>query len=93
LPVGYFGVAYYLCIFGLAALLASVPISRGLRLSALLYAAIGVLFSIYFMYIQITFIHAFCIYCVISALLTLFLLIVAFWHFRSTRMDPIPTPA
>jgi uncharacterized membrane protein len=52
LPVGYFGVAYYLCMFGLAALLAFAPNSLGLRLSALLYAAMGVFFSIYFMYIQ-----------------------------------------
>jgi uncharacterized membrane protein len=90
LPVGYFGVAYYLCMFGLATLLVIAPISRGLRLSVLLGAAIGVSFSIYFMYIQVTFIHAFCIYCVISAALTLFLLITAFWHFRATRMDPTP---
>ena len=92
LPVGYFGVAYYLCMFGLAALLAFAPNSRGLRLSALLGAAMGVSFSIYFMYIQFTFIHAFCIYCVISAALTLLLFIAAFWHFRTTRMGPIPAP-
>ena len=92
LPVGYFGVVYYLCMFGLAVLLAIAPISRGLRLSVLLGAAIGVSFSIYFMYIQITFIHAFCIYCVISAALTLFLLIAAIWHFRATRVEPIPVP-
>ena len=92
LPVGYFGVAYYLCMFGLAALLAIAPISRGLRLSAVLGAALGVSFSIYFMYIQITYIHAFCIYCVISAVLTLFLLIAAIWHFRATRVEPIPVP-
>ena len=93
LPVGYFGVAYYLCMFGIAALLAIAPISRGLRLSALLGAAIGVSFSMYFMYIQITYIHAFCIYCVISAVLTLFLLLAAIWHFRATRAEPIPVPA
>lgn len=93
LPVGYFGVVYYLCMFGIAAMLAFAPISRGLRLGALLYAATGVSFSIYFMYIQFAFIHAFCIYCLISALLTLFLLIAAFLHFRSTRMDQIPVPA
>jgi uncharacterized membrane protein len=92
LPVGYFGVAYYLCMFGLSALLAFAPISRGLRLSALLGAAVGAAFSIYFMYIQFTFIHAFCIYCLISAVLTLFLLLAALWHFRAAPMDPIPAP-
>jgi uncharacterized membrane protein len=88
LPVGYFGVVYYLCMFGLAALLAFVPVSRGLRLGVLLYAASGVCFSIYFMYIQLTFIHAFCIYCVISAALTLFLFLAALWHVRAARMGP-----
>jgi uncharacterized membrane protein len=84
-PLGYFGVVYYLCMFGLAALLAFAPFSRGLRLGALLYGAVGVSFSIYFMYIQFTFIHAFCIYCLISAVLTLLLLISALAHFRATH--------
>jgi uncharacterized membrane protein len=84
-PLGYFGLVYYLYMFGLVALLAFDPFSRGLRVGALLYAAVGVLFSMYFMYVQVTFIHAFCIYCLISAILTLLLLIAAFEHFRATR--------
>jgi uncharacterized membrane protein len=87
MPLGYFGLMYYLYMFGLAALLAFDPFSRGLRLGALLYAATGVSFSIYFMYIQVTFIHAFCIYCLISAVLTLLLLVTALWHLRATRRD------
>jgi uncharacterized membrane protein len=82
LPVGYFGVVYYIYMFGLAALLAFDPFSRGLRLAALLYAAIGVCFSIYFMYLQVTAIHAFCIYCFVSAVTTLLLFIAAVSHFR-----------
>jgi uncharacterized membrane protein len=50
LPVGYFGVVYYLYMFGLAALLAFDPISRGLRFAAIAYSALGVCFSVYFMY-------------------------------------------
>ena len=42
LPVGYFGVVYYLYMFGLAALLAVDPFSRGLRFAALAYSALGV---------------------------------------------------
>ena len=84
-PLGYLGFVYYLCMFAIAALLALAPSSRGLRLSALLFAAMGVCFSIYFMYLQFNFIHAFCIYCLISAVLTLLLLIVALAHFRATR--------
>src|SRR5664280_1947114 len=84
LPVGYFGVVYYLYMFGLAALLALDPFSRGLRFAALAYSALGVCFSIYFMYLQIAFIHAFCIYCLVSAVTTLVLLIVAVFHIRTT---------
>ena len=84
-PLGYLGVIFYLYMFALAALLLFDPSSRGLRWGALLYAALGVSGSIYFMYIQFAFIHAFCIYCLISAVLTLVLLIAALVHFRVTR--------
>jgi uncharacterized membrane protein len=87
LPVGYYGVVYYLYMFGLAALLALDPFSRGLRFAALAYSALGVCFSIYFMYLQIAFIHAFCIYCLVSAVTTLVLLIAAVFHIR---MVPAP---
>lgn len=86
-PVGYFGVAYYLCMFVLAALLAFAPTSRGLRWGVLLGAAIGVSFSIYFMRVQLAFIHAFCIYCLISAALTVLLFIAALAHYRVTRVS------
>jgi uncharacterized membrane protein len=85
LPVGYYGVVYYLYMFCLAALLAFDPFSHGLRFAALAYAALGVCFSIYFMYLQIAFIHAFCIYCLASAVTTLLLFIAALSHFRATR--------
>ena len=60
--VAYFGVVSYLYMFGLAALLAFDPFSRGLHFAALAYSALGVCFSIYFMYLQIAFIQTFCIY-------------------------------
>jgi uncharacterized membrane protein len=88
-PLGYLGVIFYLVMFALAALLLYDPFSRGLRLGALLYAALGVSGSIYFMYIQVAFIHAFCIYCSISAVLTLLLLIAALVHFRATRRPAV----
>jgi uncharacterized membrane protein len=85
LPVGYFGVVFYLYMFGLAALLAFDPLSRGLRFAALAYSALGVCFSIYFAYLQIAFIHAFCIYCLVSAVTTVLLFIAASAHFRASR--------
>ena len=84
-PLGYFGLVFYLHMFGLSALLAFDPFSRGLRIGALLYTAIGVSFSIYFIYLEFAFIHAFCIYCMISAVLTVLLFIAALTHFTKTR--------
>ena len=85
LPLGYFGLVYYVYMFGLVALLALDPFSRGLRLGTLLYAAVGISLSIGFMYIQFTYIHAFCIYCLISAVTTVLFFIAALWHFGTTR--------
>jgi len=84
-PLGYLGVIFYSYMFALAALLVFDPFSRGLRLGALLYTALGLSGSICFMYIQFTFIHAFCIYCLISGVLTLLLFVAALAHLRATR--------
>ena len=85
LPVGYYGVVYYLYMFGLAALLAYDPLARGLRIGAVLYAALGVSFSLYFMVLQFGYIHAFCIYCLISAATTVLLTVNAVSHLKVTR--------
>lgn len=85
IPLGNLGVIFYLYMFALAALLLLDPFSRGLRLGALIYTALGVSGSIYFMYIQLAYIHAFCIYCLVSAVLTLLLVITAIRHFRVTK--------
>jgi uncharacterized membrane protein len=53
LPFGYYGVVYYVYMFGLAALLAYDPLSRGLRIGAVLYTVLGVLFSFYFMVLRL----------------------------------------
>ena len=85
LPVGYYGVVYYLYMLAVAALLAYDPLSRGLRIGAALYAALGLLFSLYFMGLQFGYIHAFCIYCLISAVTTLLLSMTAVTHLTVTR--------
>jgi uncharacterized membrane protein len=81
LPVGYFGVVYYFYMFALAALLALEPVSPALRWEAVLYAALGVAFSAYFMVLQIGYIRAFCVYCLISAMTTVLLAVSAITHF------------
>jgi uncharacterized membrane protein len=80
LPVGYYGVVYYLYMVGLAALLAYDPSSRGLTVGAALYAALGVAFSLYFMVLQVGYIKAFCIYCLVSAVTTVLLTVTAVRH-------------
>ncbi|MGO9138263.1 MAG: vitamin K epoxide reductase family protein [Syntrophales bacterium] len=82
-PIGALGLIFYLVMLALAAFLAFGSSSRRSRLVVLLYAVIGVLFSIYFFYLDLAFIHAFCIYCLISAVLTGLLLIYAIAHFRA----------
>ena len=84
-PLGYLGLAFYLLMAGLAVWLRIEPLSRGLRWVALLYAAAGLGASAYFFYVQRIYIHAFCIYCLVSGVLTLLLFIAAILHFRATR--------
>jgi len=86
IPLGYLGLVYYLYMAGLAALLGFDPTSRSLRAGAIAYAAMGVAFSAYFMYVQVTFIHAFCIYCLISAILTVLLVAAAIRHALAVRV-------
>jgi hypothetical protein len=61
------------------------PLSNSLRFRAVLYAGVGAVSSLYFMYLQLGFIHAVCIYCLISAVTTFLLLFTALWHFQATR--------
>ena len=90
-PIGVYGLIFYLIMIVLAALLAFFRSSRRLRLVVLLYAVIGVLFSIYFFYLDLAFIRAFCIYCLISAILTVLLLIYAIAHFKAPADGQRPT--
>ena len=82
LPLSYLGLVYYSFLLALAVLLAYDPLSQGLRLGVLVYTAGGVCSSIYFMYLQLNYIRAVCIYCLFSAVLTLLLFGAAVWHFK-----------
>jgi uncharacterized membrane protein len=84
-PMSYFGFIYYLYMFALAARLAFEPFSNSLRFRAILYAAMGAISSMYFIYLQIRFIRELCSYCLISAVVSVLLLFAALWHFQATR--------
>ena len=84
-PFAYIGVVYYMCMLGLAILLAIDPRSVGLRLGVLVYTTIGLLCSIGFELFQFFVIGALCMYCALSAVVTLALFCIALWHFISTK--------
>jgi uncharacterized membrane protein len=84
-PMSYFGFIYYLFMFGLAARLAYEPFSRSLRFRAILYAALGAISSVYFLYLQLGYIREVCSYCLISAVTSFLLLFAMLWHFQATR--------
>ncbi len=89
-PWSYLGLVYYAYMFCLAALLCIEPGSRALRLAALAYTGVGVLYSCWaIFYIQLTLIHAVCQFCAISAVTTLLLFITAVWHWRTTRVQSL----
>jgi uncharacterized membrane protein len=84
-PMSYFGFIYYLFMFGLAARLAYEPSSNSLRFRAILYAALGAVSSVYFMYLQLGYIREVCSYCIISAATSFLLLFATIWHMQVTR--------
>jgi uncharacterized membrane protein len=84
-PLAYLGLLYYLGMVTVAVALSRAPHNKLIRQGTLVYTAVGLLFSIYFELFQYFVIHALCLYCGISAALTLFLFAVALWHYRSTR--------
>ena len=82
IPLSEFGVLFYSVLFILAALEIAI-FDQLLRRVLQALALIGVLSSLYFTFVQIFLIGAFCIYCFASALTTLFIFIFA------TLIEPI----
>ena len=84
-PMSYFGFIYFLYMFALAVRLVFEPFAQSLRLRAILYAAMGAISSMYFIYLQLRFIRELCSYCLISAVVSVLLVVAALWHFLATR--------
>jgi len=85
IPFAYIGLFFYIYFIALAVLLAIDPYSKGLRFGLVVYATIGLLSSIGFELFQILVIHAICMYCALSAAVTLVLFCLALWHWRATK--------
>jgi uncharacterized membrane protein len=84
-PMSYFGFIYFLYMFALAVRLVFEPFAQSLRLRAILYAAMGAISSMYFIYLQLRFIRELCSYCLISAVVSVLLVFAALRHFLATR--------
>ncbi|MDO8566554.1 MAG: vitamin K epoxide reductase family protein [bacterium] len=82
IPIAEYGVLFYGVLFVLAAL-ELVIFDRLLRRVLQVMASIGVIFSLYFIFVQIFFIGALCIYCLASAAIAFLILVFA------TFIEPI----
>lgn len=82
IPLAELGILFYSVIFVLAAL-EIVLFDQLLRRTLQVVSSIGFLSSLYFTFVQIFVIGAFCIYCFASALITLFIFLFA------TLIEPI----
>ena len=76
IPLAEYGVLFFSILFVLAAL-ELVIFDRLLRRVLQGVSLVGVIASLYFILIQAFVIQAFCIYCLVSALITLFIFILA----------------
>lgn len=81
LPVALLGVAYYFAVFALAGGYLAVK-----HAALLLYAAsvpfFGLVWTIWFLYVQAFVLRAFCLYCLLSAAITLALVFLSLLFFR-----------
>lgn len=83
------GVLFFLGLFVLSSgtLLLRSQILSGLLL---LTAGVGAIFSLYFMYLQFFIIQAICIYCLLSAVISILTAGVAWTFYRVTRQSTAP---
>ncbi|MSU74494.1 vitamin K epoxide reductase family protein [Candidatus Kaiserbacteria bacterium] len=86
IPIAEFGLLFYSTLFILAAL-ELVLFDQLLRRVLQGLSFVGVIASLYFTFVQVSLISAFCIYCIVSAFLTLLILLFA------TLIEPIKKKA
>lgn len=86
MPVAAWGVAFYLGVLAVSLGGISASLQDRVGVSRLLVGmtAIGVLFSLWLTYLELFVIHAICMWCVISAILSLILLVVCLLDLRET---------
>ena len=87
LPVAGWGVAFYVATFVLAMVSTQDRFERSGPVSAVLLAVTGsgLLFSVYLTWLELFVIRAICQWCVVSAIIVLFMFVAAALDFRETR--------
>ncbi len=91
IPVGGWGVAYYLGVLAIALYGLHGRAMESVRISHLLVAvtATGAGFSAWLTYLELFVIHAICLWCVVSAILALILLVLAVLDLRDVRTQTL----
>jgi len=86
-PLALIGVVHYLIFFNIACW-AFVSIKRLPIYSLIVQSVVGFIASLYFVYLQIFVIHAICLYCMVSALVstTIFIFIMTFFGSARKRL-------
>ncbi len=97
IPVAVWGVGFYLGVLGLslAGIQRRFEDSRGVALLLVGLSGWGVLFSGWLTYLELFVIHAICMWCVVSAIITLLIFIASvadWWSLRDERSGE-PQPA
>ena len=87
MPVAMWGAGFYLSMLVLALLGESASFAEARWIPALMlaFSGIGVLFSAWLTWLELYVIHAICMYCVASAVITVLLFLVALLDWRATR--------
>lgn len=94
-PLAEFGIVFYSILFILA-VLELFLFNRLLRRILQVVSLVGIVFSLYFTFLEIFVINAFCIYCLVSAFIALLIFISAGFIEpirKNTRQDPSEPPS
>jgi len=83
-PVGAWGVGYYISVLALAIAGLTARLADSRRLSEILLGvtAFGLVFSLWLTYLELFVIHAICQWCVVSAILATILFVLSWLDFR-----------
>lgn len=85
IPLPVLGLLYYsvaLILFGIYRKIGSVRMAVAL----VLFTGSGLLFSLYLLYLELFVIHALCIYCLVSLVVSIILFVISLFIFRYARI-------